>query len=204
MTTKQVNNRYEVELIAKYDALALREDRDRAYFMTKALESYHLIQDKPEKKEVTAVKPKKEAFDPKSILAEGLNCHSWSEWCDYRKDKRKPVSQAAAKKQLGLLCEYDADTQKEIIDASIANDYTGLFPPKVKTGRGNQNDILNDTSWADGLGDILGQSNTNGYSGQLPRLEEFGGGQGKNIPGQLPQAVDRGDDRKQDMFGFDD
>jgi hypothetical protein len=50
MATKQTNLRLDTELLAKYEALAEKDDRARAYHMRKALESYRLIQGKREGK----------------------------------------------------------------------------------------------------------------------------------------------------------
>lgn len=67
-------------------------------------------------------------------------CESaWSEFCDYRKAKKKPVSDDAAKKQFKFLSNYDFPTQQRIIDQSIANDWAGLFEPKgASNGTSNQ------------------------------------------------------------------
>ena len=54
----------------------------------------------------------------------------WNEWLDYRKSKRKPVSPIAAKKQIATLSQYDLQTAMAMIDESIRNDWTGIFPPK--------------------------------------------------------------------------
>lgn len=54
----------------------------------------------------------------------------WTEWEQYRRSKRKPISPAAAALQIKLLSNYDEATAIQIIDFSIASDYQGLFPPK--------------------------------------------------------------------------
>lgn len=54
----------------------------------------------------------------------------WTEWEQYRRSKRKPISPAAAALQIKLLSNYDETTAIQIIDFSIASDYQGLFPPK--------------------------------------------------------------------------
>ena len=69
------------------------------------------------------------------IIPDGINQPAWDEWIDYRKSKKKTVSQAAAKKQFKLLTNYAFEVQQQIIDQSIQNDYQGLFAPK-----GNNND----------------------------------------------------------------
>lgn len=63
-----------------------------------------------------------------------INHEAWREWCAFRSQRRKPVSEAAARKQIKLLRKYPANVQQQIIDQSIQNDYQGLFEPK---GGGN-------------------------------------------------------------------
>jgi len=62
-----------------------------------------------------------------------LNLESWTEWCEFRKDDKKPIIKTTATKQLKMLVKYSADEQKEIIDKSIIGQYQGLFPPKNQT-----------------------------------------------------------------------
>ena len=70
-------------------------------------------------------------FDPlKMVFPDGMNLDAWVEWVDYRKTKRKPISEIAAKKQINFLIKFDWESQAQIIDQSIQNDYQGLFPPK--------------------------------------------------------------------------
>ena len=50
-----------------------------------------------------AVKEKrkvKEKFDASEVDFIGLNRNSWLEWVQYRKEKKKPITKAAAKKQV--------------------------------------------------------------------------------------------------------
>lgn len=59
-----------------------------------------------------------------------INKTSWREWVDYRKSKRKPISEKAANEQIKFLGGFDQSTQAQIISASILNDWQGLFAPK--------------------------------------------------------------------------
>ena len=86
-----------------------------------------------------------------------INPDAWNEWIKYRKEKKKTVSQAAAKKQFKLLSNYAFDIQQKIIDQSIQNDYQGLFEPKADVNLGIYKppqakrpliDRMNDKSWA--------------------------------------------------------
>lgn len=75
-------------------------------------------------------KQKGDEFAPTACVPDLINTAAWSEWCAFRKEKRKPVSKAAAKKQLAMLEKYTHEVQAQIINSSIQNDYQGLFPPK--------------------------------------------------------------------------
>lgn len=56
-----------------------------------------------------------------------LNKKSWEEWIQYRKELKKKMTDITIKKQLKLLSEHIKDHTK-IIENSIANGWTGLFP----------------------------------------------------------------------------
>lgn len=79
-------------------------------------------------------KVKKEMLSFSTMLPEHLQTpefiKKWTEWEQYRRSKRKPISPAAAALQIKLLSNYDETTAIQIIDFSIASDYQGLFPPK--------------------------------------------------------------------------
>ena len=64
------------------------------------------------------------------LIPDGINAVAWNEWVDYRKTKKKVISQAAATKQFKLLTNYALDVQQQIINQSIQNDYQGLFDLK--------------------------------------------------------------------------
>lgn len=79
-------------------------------------------------------KVKKESISFSTMLPEKLQTpkfiKKWTEWEQFRRSKRKPISPAAAALQIKLLSNYDETTAIQIIDFSIASDYQGLFPPK--------------------------------------------------------------------------
>jgi len=76
-----------------------------------------------------ATKPK---FDPKAMtVPDALNADAWHEWIEYRVDRKKPITQLSAKKQVAELAKYSHETQQQMVDTSIANGWQGLFPPKV-------------------------------------------------------------------------
>jgi hypothetical protein len=67
---------------------------------------------------------------PEALAGNGF-AEKWGEWLSYRSEKRKPVSEVAARKQLAQLSK-DPSTAAAAIDQSIANDWQGLFPEKVR------------------------------------------------------------------------
>jgi len=91
-------------------------------------------QDKPPlpPKGGTVAKATKPKFDPKAMtVPDALNADAWHEWIEYRVDRRKPITQLSAKKQVAELAKYSHETQQQMVDTSIANGWQGLFPPKV-------------------------------------------------------------------------
>lgn len=75
---------------------------------------------------------KKTRFDPRKILfPDLLNIPAWLEWCDARTARKKPISIKAAESQIKMLVQCTAEVQSLIITQSIANDWQGLFPPKI-------------------------------------------------------------------------
>lgn len=77
----------------------------------------------------------KQKFDPIAMaIPVEVDFNNWERWCEYRKGKRKPVTERAAQEQTALLKLYSVAVQRQIITTSIMNDYTGIFPPR---GTGN-------------------------------------------------------------------
>jgi hypothetical protein len=58
-----------------------------------------------------------------------IDCESWDEFVEHRKAIRKPLSERAAKISLAFLKKNIRD-QKQIIETTIMNRWTGLFPLK--------------------------------------------------------------------------
>ena len=54
----------------------------------------------------------------------------WLEWEDYRRKRRKPLSEFGARGQLKMLSGFTVPEALEIIGFSMTNDYQGLFPPR--------------------------------------------------------------------------
>lgn len=63
------------------------------------------------------------------ILPEGINPEVWQEYEDHRKTTKAKLTDAARTKNANVLLINSGD-QQEIVDATIANGWTGLFPLK--------------------------------------------------------------------------
>jgi hypothetical protein len=75
--------------------------------------------------------PKGDSFDAAQIeLPPTINRNAWAEWVEYRKSRRKKISEVSAKKSLALLGAFDHFTQQRMVDEAIRNDWQGLFAPK--------------------------------------------------------------------------
>jgi len=80
---------------------------------------------------------KKGGFDPTAIdLPDWLNRADWSRWCIDRKNRKKPITEDAARLQLRKLDGYRTEGHQavDVIDNAIANGYAGLFPPSKRNG----------------------------------------------------------------------
>jgi DNA-binding transcriptional ArsR family regulator len=60
---------------------------------------------------------------------------AWGEWVNYRTKTKKRLSRFAQEKQLALLQGLTELEAVECINRSIANDWQGLFPEKVKNSK---------------------------------------------------------------------
>jgi hypothetical protein len=79
----------------------------------------------------------KQSFDPAAVsFPAGLKlpAETWAEWIEHRKQKRNKLTEIAVIKQFKNLLDYQnqGHAAKDVIDHSIAQGYTGLFPPNGK------------------------------------------------------------------------
>ena len=78
---------------------------------------------------VVPPKAKSPKFDPLTARPDNVSDKAWADWCQYRTQSKKPLTAKAceliAKKLEG---HRNADA---VINESIANSWTGLFPEKV-------------------------------------------------------------------------
>lgn len=62
----------------------------------------------------------------------GINREAWINWVRFRRQKRKPISERAAREQWRALSGLSPPQQAACITGSISNDYQGLFPEKYR------------------------------------------------------------------------
>lgn len=72
--------------------------------------------------------------DQKEALPLWLDKKVWSEWLAYRKESRKPMSAISTTRQLNLL-EQNKEDHVKILEDSMTNGWTGLFPLFKNRGR---------------------------------------------------------------------
>lgn len=82
--------------------------------------------DNPKKKALTVQVPSEYT---------NINQQAFNEWMAYKKYKNK----GAITKTLNMLNKYDFQTQQEMVDKSIMNEYKGLFEPKQKKSKTDKN-----------------------------------------------------------------
>jgi len=61
-----------------------------------------------------------------------LNETAWSEFEEHRREIKKPLSNLAREKNAKILANYPGPVQQSMVDATIANRWTGVFPPREK------------------------------------------------------------------------
>lgn len=64
---------------------------------------------------------------------------AWTEWMDYRRSKRKPVSIAAARKQLETLAAVSEAEAVAAINKAISSDWQGIFLDKRRKTTSDKN-----------------------------------------------------------------
>lgn len=89
---------------------------------------------------VESTKVKREIPIP-PVLFNAKFVEAWAQWLECRRERKKPVSSAAAKLQLDKMARWGVDKAIDAIKQSIENDWTGIFEPKTygKTYQQNRN-----------------------------------------------------------------
>lgn len=68
-------------------------------------------------------------FDPLTAKPDNVSAESWAAWCAHRKQLRKTLTEETCKRQVkALAAHHDPDA---VIDLSIQQGWTGLFPEKI-------------------------------------------------------------------------
>ena len=78
-------------------------------------------------------KPAKIDFYKPEAYPENLHIGAWENWVQYRINTGKPKYKSFA--TMHKLAQYPAQTQIDAVKHSIDNEYTGVFPEKVKGGK---------------------------------------------------------------------
>jgi DNA-binding transcriptional ArsR family regulator len=124
---------------------------------TRTSHSFEPVTEPVEKTVADAPSAKKKAqkFDPMTCKPANVSEQTWSDWCQHRKEIRKPLTATTCAKQAKTLAGHHAPDA--VINQSISNGWTGLFPEKVLPGaqqghrRHTNEPDFNDSSWAEGL-----------------------------------------------------
>ena len=77
----------------------------------------------------TAAPRKSTKFDPVDVKPENVSAQAWSDWCQHRREIRKPLTAKTCEQQAKALEAHQ--TPDAVINLSISNGWTGLFPEKV-------------------------------------------------------------------------
>jgi len=102
-----------------------------------------------------SAKKKTPKFDPMTCKPANVSEQTWADWCQHRREIRKPLTATTCAKQAKTLAGHHAPDA--VINQSISNGWTGLFPEKVLPGaqprgsRQSNEPDFNDSSWAEGL-----------------------------------------------------
>ncbi|MCE0965654.1 helix-turn-helix domain-containing protein [Pseudomonas sp. NMI4491_12] len=103
-----------------------------------------------------SVKKRASKFDPLTCKPGNVSEQTWADWCQHRKEIRKPLTATTCAKQAKTLAGHHAPDS--VINQSISNGWTGLFPEKVlpgaQQGQRRNGPDFDDTSWADDLGGL--------------------------------------------------
>ncbi|MBR7519901.1 helix-turn-helix domain-containing protein [Pseudomonas juntendi] len=101
-----------------------------------------------------SAKKKAPKFDPMTCKPSNVSEQTWADWCQHRKEIRKPLTATTCAKQAKTLAGHHAPDA--VINQSISNGWTGLFPDKVlpgaQQGQRRTGPDFNDTTWANDLG----------------------------------------------------
>ena len=104
----------------------------------------------------TTASRKASKFDPLTACPTNVTPSVWTDWCQHRREIGKRLTKTTCDRQAKTLAGHHAPDA--VINQSISNGWTGLFPEKVLPGaqqcqRRNGPDF-DDTTWANDLGGL--------------------------------------------------
>ncbi|MBI6975115.1 MULTISPECIES: helix-turn-helix domain-containing protein [Pseudomonas] len=79
-----------------------------------------------------SAKKKAPKFDPLTCKPANVSEQVWADWCQHRKEIRKPLTKTTCERQAKTLAGHH--WPDAVIIQSISNGWTGLFPDKVVAG----------------------------------------------------------------------
>lgn len=96
---------------------------------------------KPTVAKAPSVGKKSEKFDPLTAKPANVSDKVWADWCQHRKEIRKPLTATTCSKQAKTLEGHHSPDA--VLNQSISNGWTGLFPEKVLLGAGGKPSTYN-------------------------------------------------------------
>ena len=63
-----------------------------------------------------------------------INPDAWSDYVQHRREIKKTITPLSETKQKNVLRQFDFESQQKIVDTTVANGWTGLFPERLKQG----------------------------------------------------------------------
>lgn len=99
------------------------------------------------KKPVSTEKPsgngkaKSQKFDPLTAKPANVSEEAWADWCQHRKEIRKPLTAKTCEQQAKALANHPDPNR--VLETSISNGWTGIFPEKVMPGAGGKPSAFN-------------------------------------------------------------
>lgn len=104
----------------------------------------------------TTASRKASKFDPLTCCPPNVTPATWADWCQHRREIGKRLTKTTCDRQTKTLAGHHAPDA--VINQSISNGWTGLFPEKVlpgaQQGQRRNGPDFNDTTWADDLGGL--------------------------------------------------
>lgn len=95
-------------------------------------------------------------FDPLTAKPDNVSDKAWADWCQHRKEIRKPLTAKSCEQQAKAL-QGHGDPDK-VLSTSISNGWTGIFPDKVTSNvhpfpprRQSNEPDFDSNAWAEGL-----------------------------------------------------